>query len=422
MNLINSISSPILPMRRRWIILVIIFFATVVNYFDRQILSVLKPLLKESYDIGDDGYAVIVNVFTVCYAVMYPITGWLVDRFGPRLVMFFSILGWSVASIGGGLSATVKQFTFFRGMLGVAEPAIFPVKLRVVTSWFSGKFRATANSLCESGSSIGALIAPPLAAWIAIQYSWQTVFIIGGVAGLIIAVLWIIFYRNPPASMALENTGTAKIDTSPAFKWGQLWTKKTLWGVLLIRLISDPVWYFCLFWFPGYLQENMGLSLAQMGMVGWIPFLLADLGAIGASAWSDKMVRRGRAPLQARRIMLTCFAFIAPICLLIPLVSSAYIGIAIFSLVAIMCLSWLFNINIVVAEAFPVKNVAGVLGIAGGFGAAGAIILNYSAGQFIGNVGAEKIFLTLSVLHPIAVVILWTMIRKEKMIVTKPNA
>ncbi|MBD1420182.1 MFS transporter [Sphingobacterium chuzhouense] len=414
MSLASSISSSIQPTGRRWIILVIIFFATVVNYFDRQILSVLKPLLKESYNIGDDGYAVIVNVFTVCYAAMYPVTGWLVDRFGPKLVMFFSILGWSVASIGGGLSATIKQFTFFRGMLGIAEPAIFPVKLRTVTSWFSGKLRATANSLCESGSSIGALIAPPVAAWIAIQYSWQAVFIVGGAAGLIIAILWIIFYRNPPASIALENTGTAKIDTSPAFKWGQLWTKKSLWGVLLIRLISDPVWYFCLFWFPGYLQENMGLSLAQMGMVGWIPFLLADLGAIGASAWSDKMVRQGKAPLQARRIMLTCFACIAPICLLTPLISNAYIGIAIFSLVAIMCLSWLFNINIVVAETFPVKNVAGVLGIAGGFGAVGAIVLNYSAGQLLGNLGAEKIFLTLSILHPIAVSILWTMIKKEK--------
>lgn len=401
-------------MRRRWIILVIIFFATVVNYFDRQILSVLKPLLKESYDIGDDGYAVIVNVFTVCYAAMYPVTGWLVDRFGPRLVMFFSIVGWSVASIGGGLSATVKQFTFFRGMLGIVEPAIFPVKLRVVTSWFSGKLRATANSLCESGSSIGALLAPPVAAYIAIQYSWQAVFIIGGVAGLIVAVLWLIFYRNPPKSIALENTGTAKIDTSPAFKWGQLWTKRTLWGILLIRLVSDPVWYFCLFWFPGYLQENMGLTLAQMGMVGWIPFLLADVGAIGASAWSDRMVRQGKPPLRARRIMLTCLACIAPICLLTPLVSSAFIGIAIFSLVAIVCLSWLFNINIVVAETFPVKNVAGVLGIAGGFGAVGAIILNYSAGQLLGNLGAEKIFMTLAFLHPISVLILWTMVRKEK--------
>ena len=331
-----------------------------------------------------------------------------------RLVMFFAITGWSLASIGGGLASTFGQFTFFRGMLGLTEPANFPAKLRVVTIWFSGKLRATANSLCESGSSIGALIAPPLAAWIAISFGWQTVFIVGGVAGIIIAVLWIVFYRNPPAEIALENTGNAAIDTSPSFKWGQLWTKRSLWGVVLIRFISDPVWYFCLFWFPGYLQENMGLTLAQMGLFGWIPFLLADIGAVGASAWSDSMVRKGKPPLRSRKVMLTSLAVLAPVCLIMPFLSSAYIGIAVFSLVAIICLSWLFNINVVVAETFPVKNVAGVLGIAGGFGAVGAILLNYFAGQFIGNIGAEKIFMTLAFLHPVATIVLWTMIRKER--------
>jgi ACS family hexuronate transporter-like MFS transporter len=406
------------PRRRRWVILAIIFFATVFNYFDRQILSILKPLLKDTYGIGDDGYAIVVNVFTVCYAIMYPISGWLVDRFGPRLVMFFAVTGWSLASIGGGLSSSFSQFVFFRGMLGLTEPANFPAKLRVVTMWFSGKLRATANSLCESGSSIGALIAPPIAAWIAIQYGWQTVFIVG----LIIAVLWLVFYRNPPADIALANTGNATIDVSPSFKWGQLWTKRSLWGVVLIRFISDPVWYFCLFWFPGYLQENMGLTLAQMGLFGWIPFLLADIGAIGASAWSDRMVRNGKPPLKARKIMLTSLAALAPVCLVMPFLSNAYMGIAVFSIIAIVCLSWLFNINVVVAETFPVKNVAGVLGIAGGFGAVGAILLNYYVGQLIGSIGAQNIFMTLAFLHPIATIVLWTMIKKEKMPIVKPSA
>lgn len=144
----------LIPERRRWFIIVIVFLATVFNYFDRQIVSILKPLLKKEFDIDDSGYAVIINVFTICYALMYPVTGWLVDRFGARIVMFFGVVGWALASIGGGLSRTFGQFTFFRGMLGISEPTNFPAQIRVITIWFSGKLRATANSLCVAGSSL----------------------------------------------------------------------------------------------------------------------------------------------------------------------------------------------------------------------------------------------------------------------------
>ena len=404
----------LIPERRRWVIALTVFLATVFNYFDRQIVAVLKPVLKEEFAMGDDGYAMIVNVFTVCYAIMYPVSGWLVDRFGARLIMFFGVLGWATASIGAGLSATLAQFAFFRGLLGISEPSNFPVKLHVVTVWFSSKLRATVNSFCEAGSSIGAIIAPPLAAWITIAFGWKMVFVAGGIIGLLIALLWISVYRKPPANITLEATGNAKIEESVSFSWRQLWSKKSLWGILLIRLISDPVWYFCLFWLPGYLQEESGLSLTQMGMFGWIPFLVADLGAISMSAWSDKMVRKGKNPLLSRKIMLSCVACLAPLCILTTYLPNAFVVLAIFSLVAVTCLSWLFNINVVVSESFPVRNVASVLGIAGGFGAVGAVIMNYFIGKYIGTVGADNIFLVLAFLHPLAVLLLWTMIKPEK--------
>ena len=132
--------------------------AIVFNYFDRQIVSILKPVLKEEYQLTDAGYAWIINSFTICYALMYPVSGWLVDRFGPRLVMFWGVIGWAVACIGGGIAKTAGQFSFFRAMLGMAEPTNFPSQLKVVTVWFPGKLRATANSLCVAGSSIGAII------------------------------------------------------------------------------------------------------------------------------------------------------------------------------------------------------------------------------------------------------------------------
>lgn len=402
------------PKQRRWFIIFIIFLAIVFNYFDRQIVSILKPVIKKEFALNDSGYALVLNIFTVCYALMYPVSGWLVDKFGAKKVMFLGIIGWSVACIGGGISRTFGQFTFFRGLLGMAEPTNFPAQLKVITVWFSGKLRATANSLCIAGSSIGAIIAPPLVAWLAITYNWHTVFIVAGVVGLVIALLWLLIYRDPPPEIVLEAAGTASIAEGPAFSWKQLWGRKSLWGILMIRFISDPVWYFCLFWLPGYLQESSGFTLAQMGMFGWIPFLVADLGAIGTAAWSDRMVRKGKEPLKARKIMLSSVAVLAPMCALTPYVPDPFATLFIFSIVAVACLSWLFTLSVVIAEAFPVKNVASVLGIAGGFGALGAVGFNYFVGQFMGTLGAEKIFIAMAFLHPVAVLILWTMVKPER--------
>ena len=402
------------PERRRWLIVAVIFLAIVFNYIDRQIVAILKPVLKGEFRLDDHGYALILNIFTICYAIMYPVTGWMVDKFGARMVMFFGILTWSVACIGGGLSRTIGQFGFFRGLLGAAEPTNFPAQLKVVTIWFPGKLRATANSLCVAGSSVGAIVAPPVVAWLALTYNWQAAFIAMGAVGLLIAILWKLVYRHPPSHILQESVHSTAGVPEASFTWKQLWSTRSLWGILLIRFVSDPVWYFCLFWLPGYLQEQSGLSLAQVGMFGWIPFLFADLGAIGTSALSDKLVRRGQQPLRARKLMLTGVAVLSPLCALTPYLSSAWSTLMVFSLVAITCLSWLFTISVVVAEAFPVKNVASVLGIAAGFGALGAVLFNYYVGQFIGTLGAEKIFMAMAFLHPLAVLILWTMTRVER--------
>lgn len=390
----------------------VVFIAIVFNYVDRQVLAILKPMLKAEFSLNDSGYAGLLNIFTICYAVMYPVTGWLVDRFGAKLLMFAGIVTWSVACIGAGFSRTIGQLGFFRGMLGAAEPTSFPAQLKVVATWFPGRLRATANSLCVAGSSIGAIIAPPAVAWLAIRYNWQTAFIVLGAIGLLVALLWKLVYRDPPPSVVKENADTTVV-TAETFAWKDLWKTKSLWGVLLIRFVSDPVWYFCLFWLPGYLQEQSGLTLAQVGMFGWIPFLVADIGAISTSAWSDKLVKNGMAPLAARKRVLCVLACITPLCILVPHLPNAALTLAVFSVVAISCLSWLFTVSVVVAEAFPVKNAASVLGIAGGFGALGAVLFNYFVGQLMGTVGGGKIFLAMALLHPLAALIISTMVKKE---------
>jgi len=287
------------PHRRRWVILGLIFGAFLLNYFDRQIVAVLKPVLKAEFSIDDPAYARLTNVFQGCYAAMYPVAGWIVDRFGARSIMLLGIIVWSGACLGAGLTHTLGQLTFFRGLLGLVEPLAFPAQLRVVATRFPGALRATANSICVAGTSIGAITAPPLVAFVASKYGWHMAFIVPALLGLAVAGLWRLIYRDPPREIAAMVTQDASA-TGTKFTWPQLWRTRSLWGILLCRFISDPVWYFCLFWLPGYLQENLGLTLEQTGKVAWVPYLAADLSAIGTALWSDRLVRRGQTPLRAR--------------------------------------------------------------------------------------------------------------------------
>lgn len=420
------------PQRRRWFIVATIFVAIICNYLDRQLLSILKPEILTHFDIGDIEYAWIVNVFLVCYAVMYPVSGILVDRFGSKKVMFAGIVAWSLACIGGGLSTNVIQFTICRGVLGLAEPTIFAGQIVAVTLWFERRQRATANSLCTAGGSLGTVVAPLVIASLAHFLPWYEVFVAAGAVGLLIALAWLIVYKTPPQevlAVTMAEDGAANgSGPKPAFSWGGLWSTRTLWGVLLIRLVSDPVWYFCCFWLPGYLRsmgQAQGLSqqatLDMIQYIGGLPFLFGALGGILSSVWSDWLVRRGMPALKARKTMMIGVVCVAPLCILTPYVSGwetvsfgMRIGlvVAIFSLIAIMCLSWLYTICVVIAETFPVKNVASVVGITAGAGAIGGAIFNIFIGTLLSTMG-NVLFAVMGVLHLVAALILWKMVRRE---------
>lgn len=428
MNLLKN------PNSRRWVIVLTMFIAIVCNYMDRQLLSILKPEILDHYQIGDFEYAWIVNVFLICYAIMYPLGGMLVDKFGPKRVMLGSITIWSLACIGGGLSPNVWMFTICRGILGLAEPTIFAGQLVVVTLWFEKNKRATANSFCTIGGSIGAVIAPLLIAWLMrLLAYWQYIFIISGVIGLIIAILWIFIYKDPSKevldrtvnvdALAVSNGGIQKI-----FNLKGLLKTRTIWGGFLIRLISDPVWYFCCFWLPGFLR-NMGTeqglgqqqTLDMIQWIGGIPFFVGAVGGIMTSAWSDKLIKKGMVQMKARKTVLVALAILAPLCMLIPWVSKTpmlpfawRIGlvIAIFSIIAVMCLSWLYTFPVALAESFPVQNVATAMGVCCGAGAIGSVVFN----QFVGSIPEnawQMLFIIMGTLHLITAVILLKMIRHE---------
>ncbi len=394
--------------RRFYVIVSLLLAASFLNYLDRQTLSVLKPTIKAEFGLDDSGYAMLVNAFTFTYAAAYIGAGWVVERLGLRLALTLCIAGWSLATIGCGLASSFFVLAGFRAALGLLEPAHFPGFVRAMTLWAEPTRRATWMSVCSAGGTLGAIAAVPLIAWLASVYSWHAAFVVPGVAGLLLAGLWWNLYRDPEKPAV---TPTAPVQALP---WRHLWRQRALWGIVLARFISDPVWYFCLFWMPGYFQEQRGLSLTESGSIGWIPFMAANIGGLSAAILSDRLARRLGNPQKARVRLLAVAALLGPLAILTPHMPGLALTITVLSSVGIVCLTWLFVLGPLVGDTFPAGNVASVWAIAGAFGATGAIIFNYGVGQLTSTLGIERMFLLLGLLHPVAAVVLVALVKPLK--------
>ena len=412
----SSGKTGIVPDVRRWIIVAIIFFALMLNYIDRVTVAFLEKEIKEMFELNNFGYAVIVNIFIVFYAIMYPVGGWLIGKYGHgkgvRNFMLGAIIVWSLACGAAAFARVAWVFGIFRAVLGSAEPMAYAVHIRVMTEWFPRKLRATANNISAAGGTIGMVVAAPLLVGLKEAYDWRAAFLVPAILGLIVAFLWFIFYRNPPEATRLENTGDAVGAVS--FTWPQLWKTKTLWAIILIRFISDPVWYFCLFWLPYYLKTPVvDLTERQVGMYGAIPFFFAAIGSVGAGMVSDYLVRKGMNALRARKVLLTALACCMPVFAITPFIGNPVAVIAIFGLVCAICLTWMFLSAVCLTETLPSRNTSSALGIAAGFGALGSVIFTQCVGWAFDNIGPIPIFAVMGFLHLGATCVLWPMMRKE---------
>lgn len=390
---------------RRWLILGLLFVASVLNYFDRQTLSILKPTIKAEFGLTDADYSTLLSVFMAPYILMYVLGGRLVDRHGSRICMALFVGVWSAATVATGFVRNVWQLGVCRFVLGVAEPGNWPGGIRALSILFPASQRGFAISFFSAGSAFGSILAPPVIAWMAVHHGWRSAFWIPGIIGLVwVGAWWLVFCKSddeaPPEEAARPS-------------WRELLARRELWGLLLARLISDPVWYFYLFWIPGYFQEKLGLSLVQAGVIGWIPFLVADLGGIGSASLSDKFVRGGVAPIDARKRVLFAMACIGPLGVLAPSMESTAGVLAIFSLVGAMCLTWTFNTSTLVGDIFPKNATGAVIGVMGAAGATGGLLFNSQIGKVVENYGYGPVFLATGILHPLAAIILGTMVRTK---------
>lgn len=403
----------------RWWVVVLLFFSTVLNYVDRQALSVLARPIQDELGMTDLDYANVVQAFLLAYTVAYLFAGRITDRLGTRASMVLFIAWWSIANMLTALSRSALSLGAFRFLLGFGEPGNYTVAPKAVSEWFAPRERALAVGIYTAGATIGATIAPPLVVFLAARYGWRGAFVVTGAAGLLWIVPWLWLYRTPrehpritPEELALiEAHGTQPEPAAPiaggTAGWGALLRRREAWLLTLMRLITDPVWYFYLFWFPKYLSDARGLTLIQVASLVWVVYLAADVGSIFGGWSSGRLIRRGATPVQARKWVMTGAALLLPVTVLVAFVESPHLALAFASIAALAHLTWMVTLTTLVTDLFPAASVATVFGVIAAGSGLGGMLSTALVGQLVTHVSYTPVFVAMGFLHPLALLLLW---------------
>ena len=376
----------------RWWIGGILFASTVINYIDRQTLSILAPFLKQSYHWTNSDYANIAIAFRIAYSLGQTVCGRLIDRLGTRLGLTLSVTWYSCVSVLTSLARGLSSFTVFRFLLGAGESANWPGASKAVSEWFPKRERGLATAFYDSGSSIGGAVAPFLILPVYFRWGWRVAFVIPGLLGFLWLIAWRKLYHRPQEhprisdaehQMILADTSdaTETAGSSRRLRWGELLKLPQTWGTIFSKGLTDPVWFFVTDWFPIYLVAK-GISL-QSGLIAvWVPFLAADLGNFFGGWASGHLIRRGW-PLGAARKALVVFGGIG-VTLLIPTIFTVnlYVITALFALATFSYASFSTIANVLPTDLYKSDSVASVSGLSGTAAGIGTIIAFKLIGHF----------------------------------------
>lgn len=378
----------------RWIILSLIFFATTINYLDRQVISLLKDdYLEPLFGWNETDYANIVIAFQLTYALGMLGSGFIIDRIGTKIGYALALSIWSLASIGHAFARSTFGFGVARGVLGFSEAGNFPAAIKTVAEWFPKKERALAAGIFNSGTNVGAILAPLTVPLIAEAFGWQWAFIITGAIGLIWLIFWWIFYDSPAkhkkvsaSELAYINADEAKDEANGAkVKWVELLRYRQTWAFALLKFFTDPIWWFILFWLPSFLNKQYGMTKLELAFPIAVVYTMAMFGSIAGGWLSGYFIQRGWPLYKARRTALLIFALCA-----LPMLTAQWLGsynywfaVIIIGLTASTHQAWSANIFTTVSDMFPKKAVASVVGIGGMIGSIGGIIIARTAGLLL---------------------------------------
>ena len=378
----------------RWTVCALIFFATTINYLDRQVIGILKPLLESDLKIGEVEYGNIVTIFQLFYGFSMLLAGRLIDKFGTRIGYGISVFLWSIAAIGHSLAKGVIGFGFWRALLGITESGNFPSAIKTIAEWFPKKERALATGIFNSGTNVGAILAPVAVPAIVIAWGWQAAFIITGAFGFVWIILWFIFYELPEKQRKLSSGELEYIksdldernESSKTIPWVQLLRYRQTWIFFIGKAMTDPIWWFYLFWIPGWLStvRGAGLDIKSFGLPLIVIYTSTTFGSIFGGWLSSFMIIKGMSPFNARKYTMLIFAL-----LVIPVFFAQSGGVSTWGAVALISLAasshqaWSANIFTTVSDAFPKRVISSVTSIGGMAGAIGGAFVSVFAGHIL---------------------------------------
>jgi MFS transporter, ACS family, hexuronate transporter len=379
--------------RYRWRVCALLFFATTINYVDRQVLGVLAPHLQTVIGWNEIQYGYIVTAFQAAYAIGLLVVGRFIDRVGTRIGYAVAIGIWSLAAMAHSLVHTALGFGIARFMLGLGESGNFPAAIKTVAEWFPRKERALATGIFNSGSNIGAILAPLAVPWIAVRLGWPYAFLFTGVFSLTWLAVWLITYRRPREQGRLSAGELAYIESDreePAatISSAQLLMCRETWAVILGKFTTDPVWWFFIFWLPKFLYSRHGLSLTELGPPLIVIYVMADLGSIAGGGLASMFLHRGWSPNRARKTtMLICALTVTPI-MFASTVSSLWAAVALLGLATASHQGWSANLFTLASDLFPRRAVGSVVGMAGFGGAVGGMLISTFTGFLLQLTGS----------------------------------
>lgn len=369
----------------RWTIVALLFFATTINYIDRQVIGILAPVLQKEIGWNDIEYGYIVTAFTAAYAIGLVLMGKFIDAIGTKIGYAFALTAWSFAAIAHSFARTVFGFGAARFALGLFEAGNFPAAVKTVAEWFPKKERALATGIFNAGSNVGAIVAPLVVPWITLTWGWYEAFVITGAIGLIWLVFWFWLYEKPTMHKRLKKEELNYIqqdppDTQVKIPWRQLLKYRETWAFALGKFLTDPAWWFYLYWIPSFLNKNYGITLDKIGLPLIIIYIMADIGSIGGGWLSSFFIKRGWSVNKGRKTtMLICALLVTPI-IFASSAGNVWIAVALLSLATAAHQGWSANLFTTVSDVFPRKVVGSVVGLGGMFGAIGGMLVATATG------------------------------------------
>jgi ACS family hexuronate transporter-like MFS transporter len=384
----------------RWVYAGLLLLASVINYIDRQTLSVLTVTMQRELHLSDVQYGDVVQCFLLTYMVMYVVSGRLVDRYGAWRTQAVFLFAWSIADALTGFSVGFVSLACGRAALGAAEPGNYTASLRAVGDWFSAKERSIAVGIYSMGGTLGAAIAVPVVAAIALRRGWRYAFFLTGAIGIAIALTWLLIYRDPPGRGA----------AAPRVPWSVVLRQPYIAVMLITRTMTDSVWYFFLFWSLKYMQEHYDLGLKAVGSTLWVLFVAADAGSLLGGLLSSRFVPRF-GPLGSRFTAMLPAAACMMLLAVVPSLQSIGIAVGILSFLAFCHMAWMTNVTTATLDLFPSAMATTVQGMIGAASAIGGLLSAAVISRTIQAHGYRPIFYLMAVMHPLAAVILFTRLR-----------